>query len=119
MRSLLDPKSTVVRLASGQSAESLSFREGQRSNMRVNSSPTDLLNVVTLLGHYGKKKPQKSSQQSHSAAGGRREKEHGRGFQSDARKSSYLNPILLYPAKFAYQRETGLSHLERVLEERT
>jgi hypothetical protein len=38
---------------------------------------------------------------------------------SDVRKSSYLNPILLYPAKFAYQMETGLSQRERVLEERT
>ena len=37
----------------------------------------------------------------------------------DVHKSSYFNPILLYPAKFAYQRETGLSQLERVLEERT
>ena len=34
------------------------------------------------------------------------------------RKSSYFSPILLYPARFAYQRATGLNQLERVFEER-
>jgi hypothetical protein len=45
------------------------------------------------------------------------EREGGRG--RDVRKSSYFNPILLYPAKFAYQSETGLSQPERVFDERT
>ena len=44
-------------------------------------------------------------------------KEHEGGL--DVHRSSYFNPILLYPAKFAYQMETGLSQRERVLEERT
>ena len=81
--------------------------------MRGTCSPTDLLNIVTLLSHYKQKNHPKFSATRHA------ETKRGGDGSPDVRRSSYLNPILLYPAKFAYQRETGLSQLERVFEERT
>jgi len=95
LRSLLDPESTVVPLTSGQSTESLSRRSEPVAN-----AMSEKLQLDGPFEHHHAPRPLYKPRRKKPLS--RRDKTKTKG-GLDVHKSSYLNPILLYPAKFAYQ----------------